>query len=183
MTVQAHQPVTIRLVTPDDLPILARLYRRCFREPPWLEVFSQSATLSYFAECLESHHSIFLVAERSGKVIGGAVGFATKDKPDVLQELTSSAGESYYFAELFVAKSYRRRKVGQQLVTARWQLAQALGYRAAAVRTSVDQLAIINLYTARGFTEVTRMWSESEKIIAGQTVTQADERVILFGQL
>ncbi|HBR80730.1 MAG: hypothetical protein UX09_C0043G0008 [Candidatus Uhrbacteria bacterium GW2011_GWE2_45_35] len=171
----------IRPVRQQDLPALINLYRQCFREPPWFEEFTSLEVFDDFTLVLAWPDHIFLVAEEAGQIVGGAIAYDLKYKPDVAAHI-SEGGQTIYMAELFVDKNLRFQGVGRALVFARLALARLKGYTNLAVRTSVDQPAIKHLYCdILGATVVAAQDVVSTKIIAGVPQQISDKRIIVCG--
>ncbi|MBU0531192.1 GNAT family N-acetyltransferase [Patescibacteria group bacterium] len=165
-----------------DLVALIELYQLCFAEAPWYERFIFDELVEYFTHIVGLKHSIFLVAERDGELIGAAVAFPLCDKPDVLELIGNT--KALYLAELFVHSDMRGQGVAKQLVEERFRMAYRLGYRDAFVRTSVDQPLIVNLYMGRyRFLLITSQAVTSTKFINGVEQKIPDTRLIMGGEI
>ncbi len=176
----------IRPYRPEDLEVLIALYIVCFREPPWLEVFTPEEMRADFETILSWSETIFLVSEDdAGKVIGAGIGFHVCRKADVCRLLPNAAmRQSFYVAELFVDSSSRMRGVCHSLVAGLIDRAIMAGFCALCVRTSVDQLAIRRLFVgSRGCKEISTEEVVSRKLIDGAIVNVPDTRVVMVGEI
>jgi len=172
MEIRTFNPAT-------DISTTVCLYRACFAEPPWFEHFLPNEVVDDFMWIRGLDNSVFLVAVENEVVIAGAAGFPLQDKPEVLKLVNDP--EAYYLAELFVQRNWRGSGLARQMIQRRFELIRQMGYRRAIVRTSVEQPAILALYSSFGFTEMNRQDVRSRKVIEGVEQMAPDTRVILVG--
>ena len=138
----------VRPYRPEDLEILIALYIACFREPPWLEVFTPEEVRADLESILSWPEAIFVVAQDEvGKVIGAGIGFHVCRKSDVCRLLPDPIlRQSFYVAELFVDPTARSRGVCRALAEMLIVLAREAKFPSLSVRTSVDQCVIRQLF-------------------------------------
>ncbi len=176
---------TVRPYRLKDLDLLISLYILCFREPPWLEVFTTEEVRADFAEILSWPEAVFLVAvDEDEKVVGAGIGFHVCRKADVWKLLPPSMRNSFYIAELFVDSTSRTRGACRALTNGLIGEARPAGFRTLSVRTSVDQLAIRHLFVDKlGCAEVATEGVVSRKLIDGAIVEVPDTRVLMAGEI
>lgn len=176
-------PAFVRLTRREDLPVLVSLYVRAFAEPPWEEENIAFDVRTDFERYIAAS-VVFVSAVADQKVIGGAVAFPIGEMPKVLSLLSATEREDFYMAELFIAPEYRQRRAGYLLTLARMAAGRDRGFRRFAVRTSVNQPAIINMYQ-RHFGATIAAYDNvvSPKLRNGKRVMEADTRVILVGNI
>lgn len=172
-----------------DIQEVVDLYRRCFAEPPWFEVFDPAELETDLRGDLVRYNAVSVVVEKDEKIVGVGMGFGVRCKDDVKVLLPQEYQDSFYVSELFVDPDYRRQGICQQLV---YELFEGACWRGwafgggkplACVRTSINQPAIINLFASRGFKVTARQDVESVKMIDGNEVVVPDTRVILIGRM
>ncbi len=161
---------------------LSALYRTCFAESPWFEVFGSGEVEEDLLSALQKRDGVIVLAEKDGKIIGASVGYAFIHRTD-MSDLIENSDRVYYYAELFVQNQYRGLGVANMLIAEREKVARQRGYLAAMVRTSVVQQIIQDIYSGRGFRVIARQNVMSDKVIDGQAVRVPDERVIMHGAL
>lgn len=122
----------IRLLTPDEAPVLDRVAPDVFDFP-----IDARWTAEFFADA--RHHLV--VALLDGEVIGMATGvhYVHPDKPPEL-----------WVNEVGVAPPYQRQGLGRQLLRALFAHAQTLGCAEAWVGTEPDNWPARGLYASLG---------------------------------
>lgn len=166
------------------IPQLACIYRDCFAEPPWHEVFAANEVEADLREALTKSSGVIVVAQEGTALIGAAVGYALAHRADMIDMLAVPERQfAYYYAELFVAATHRGVGVARRLIDARERFAIAQGFTSATVRTSVAQQIIQDIYLARGYSITARQQVMSDKVINNTLVRVPDERVIMHGKL
>ncbi len=172
----------IRPFTHEDVSQAARLYCTCFAEPPWFESFDPREVTQEMEDILARTDAAAQVAVENGRVVGAAYGFDLATKDDVAA-LVRPAPPAFYVSEIFVAPDRRVRGTARTMTQALLRQAAAAGYVDGAVRTSVDQPAILRLFAGLGWTVAAEQTVVSPKLVDGQTVHAPDRRVILTGRL
>lgn len=181
----------------EDLPRVIELYRTCFAEPPWYEVFDSIELEKEFMEMLSWSDCVFLVEERENKIVGVAIGFSIRRKPEVQalirytlidQDIDDKDvlryAKGFYAAELFVDPSMRNRGICGELNKKMLREACAKKFDCVIARTSVDQPIIQHLYlNVLHCNVVAKQKTVSTKFIDGKSVVAPDTRVIMAGPI
>lgn len=169
---------TIRPLVSTDIETLAAIYCACFAEPPWYEVFLREEVIADMQGVLDWPDAIMAVAEVDGVLVGAAWLFAISRKPDVFK-LAKIPETSPYISEIFVSPSARQNGIARALVAD--LLSRVRNETQGAVRTSLDQPSIINLFQELGWSIVATETVTSQKHINGKVAEAPDTRVILVG--
>ncbi len=170
----------IRPLEPTDVEILAAIYCACFAEYPWCEDFTLEEVINEILGVMKYEDAVMAVAEANGSVIGASWLFNLHRKVDVM-DLVGIPRTSPYISEIFVAPHARLKGVANALVSN--ILSRASSPKHGAVRTSVEQPAIIRLFEKLGWKIVTTETVISKKRINGSVVDAPDTRVILVGSV
>ena len=174
--------MVIRFFTRQDLLALVSLYRDCFAEAPWFEVFDAEELTLEFEEIFSWPDTIFLVGVVDGQIVGGAIGFSVSRKSDVIATIPKKFHEGFYISELFVDAKFRKRGIAKVFAAELRRLAIANGFCFGVVRTSVDQPIIQHMYVdVFGFKIVATQETVSTKVIDGIAQEAPDSRVIMAG--
>ena len=166
-----------------DLTGIVALYQACFGEAPWFEVFDPAELATEFQRLTTWPETVILIAEQSGKIVGGTVGFDLKRQTDVAELLGPQSAPHFYLSERFVDQSRRKQGIAEQLMRERFKVARFLGYSKGVVRTSVNQPIIRAIYARLEFTLAAIQHVESVKLVNGVEELRTDERVILRGKI
>lgn len=177
-----------------DMKETITLYQKCFAEAPWFEVFDPKELSDDFWVKMRDSTGVFLVCERDGKIVGGAIGFDLVCKEDVRMRLIDysidhhsfeiSTGHAFYIAELFVDSSLRGQGIAKRMAGVCLEFARDNGYRMAVVRTSLEQTIIQHLFIdGFGFKPVARQAILATKCIDGVTEELAYTSVIMAGAI
>lgn len=97
---------------------LIKLYQEVFAAPPYEEVF-QAEEVQQIFEVLFLQGMVLLAREERGLVIGFCAGLPLLLEERIAQLASNHSidpAETWYFAELGVAETHRRRGIAQQLV-------------------------------------------------------------------
>lgn len=189
--------MSIRSATKNDLPHVIELYRTCFAEPPWYEVFDSVELEQEFTEMLTWSDCVFLVYEQRDKIVGCAIGFSIHRKPDVQALVINTLidrdigdkdvlryAKAFYAAELFVDPSTRNRGICGELNKKMLLEARAKKFDCVMARTSVNQLIIQHLYLdVLHCNVIAKQKTVSTKMIDGKEVLTSDMRVIMAGSI
>ena len=123
----------IRKMQPEDVKTIAELEKVCFSDP-WSE--------NSIASELNNRLSYWLVAEVDDKIAGYVGSQSVLDGADMMN--------------LAVAPEYRRKGIGQALVTALTDYLQQNGIIALLLEVRVSNDPAINLYRSLGFEPIGR---------------------------
>lgn len=174
--------MSIRIANEKDLPVVVRLYQNCYGESPWFEVFDSEELLSELKEILLWKDTIFLVYEHEQRIVGAAIGFSVKHKPDVRKLVPAQFKNAFYFSELFVDISMRNCGIGKLLIHQRISRARYNGYTHGIVRTSIAQPIVQHVYIdTYKYKIVATQETISTKVIEGVKQEAPDTRVIMAG--
>ena len=126
--------IDIRLLGPDDLPVLERVAE---------DVFDGPVVARWASACLSDPRHHLVVAIEEGTVVGmaSAVDYVHPDKAPQL-----------WINELGVAPTHQRRGIGRQLLQALLAHGRALGCTEAWLGTEFDNQAARGLYEDAGST-------------------------------
>ena len=175
--------MSIQLGSMNDVPALEALYRTCFGEPPWNEVFAKGEVEAYFEKFFLWPEMIMPVKRIEGRVVAGTVAYHVCRKTDVYELLQGVDRNALYIAELFVDSAHRGRSFARDLTRILFQYSINVGFTRAVVRTSKDQFIIRSLCKSLGFQEVASQEVVSKKLLDGVEVDIPDTRVIFAGNI
>lgn len=126
---RAVEGLSVREVRYEDIPAIYEIERLCFKDPYELPLLQMYYAIS---------RSLFLVAEREGRVVGYAIGLAKK------------WGEGHVIS-IAVHPEWRRRGVGRRLMLQLLERMRRMGVRWVRLEVRVSNEAAINLYRKLGF--------------------------------
>lgn len=126
---RAVEGLSVREVRYEDIPAIYEIERLCFKDPYELPLLQMYYAIS---------RSLFLVAEREGRVVGYAIGLAKK------------WGEGHVIS-IAVHPEWRRRGVGKRLMLQLLEKMRRMGVRWVRLEVRVSNEAAINLYRRLGF--------------------------------
>ena len=126
---RAVEGLSVREVRYEDIPAIYEIERLCFKDPYELPLLQMYYAIS---------RSLFLVAEKEGRVVGYAIGLAKK------------WGEGHVIS-IAVHPEWRRRGVGKRLMLQLLEKMRRMGVRWVRLEVRVSNEAAINLYRRLGF--------------------------------
>ena len=126
---RAVEGLSVREVRYKDIPAIYEIERLCFKDPYELPLLEMYYAIS---------RSLFLVAEKEGRVVGYAIGLAKK------------WGEGHVIS-IAVHPEWRRRGVGKRLMLQLLEKMRRMGVRWVRLEVRVSNEAAINLYRRLGF--------------------------------
>jgi len=126
---RAVEGLSVREVRYKDIPAIYEIERLCFKDPYELPLLEMYYAIS---------RSLFLVAEKEGRVVGYAIGLAKK------------WGEGHVIS-IAVHPEWRRRGVGKRLMLELLEKMRRMGVRWVRLEVRVSNEAAINLYRRLGF--------------------------------
>lgn len=124
--------VTIRQMQPDDVRRVHKIEQKNFVMPWSIQVFSY--------EVKNNPHSLTLVAERNGTLIGYSVSYIIVDEMHLLN--------------LSVDKKYQRQKTGELLLSINIDYAKKMKCLSITLEVRESNRAAIDLYHKFGFNQV-----------------------------
>lgn len=156
---------------------LIQMYQSIFGEEPYFEVFAPDEILGYFKKFLEK--GTVLVAKNAEGVIGFAASLPLNAEDEVKNNAEQNGIESKkcgYIAELAVAKTMRRKRIGQGLME---ELLMNVPDQYILLRTNEDNVPAIKLYEKLGFSKVISMKeSVTRERVGGETLE--DQRIFMI---
>lgn len=107
-----------RLAQHTDLTKLALILKAAYSVAPWNEVWSEKQALRRLQAIMHNYESICIVAEDSGNLCGGILGFVDP----------YADSDFFFVSELFVLPEYRKRGIGHQLIASLEDVLQEKGF-------------------------------------------------------
>lgn len=183
----AERPDGIRILR-IDTPTGAELWRAAFvgayqaiwSEPPYNERFFPEEAEGVLRRAVRIPDNITLLAVReTGVVVGFAVAYPVKDRPDVVRDIRGllPIEHTMYFAELGVLEEVRQHGLGHQLVDLRLSLIDRSRFNNVLLRTSAVRNASYEMYRKMGFVDTGVYMEVPSRRLDGTTRT--DRRLFL----
>ncbi len=125
--------IDLRTPLASDLPAVAAIEEASFGDP-W--------SAKEFSSVLSVDHSIFLIAESSGEIVGYAIAISVLDEAEILN--------------VAVSPSRRGKGIGGDLLDAALKEVESRGVESVFLEVRVSNAAARALYQSRGFAEISR---------------------------
>jgi PhnO protein len=120
------------------------------------QLFEQDAFEKNYGRCISGVNNIYLVAVDEKNM---AVGFISCHG----QILLHHGGMVYEIQEFFVAKEYRRKGVGRQLLKSLQEILHTKQYESFEVTANKKRVETIRFYKSNGFNETHRKLTKEKK--------------------
>ena len=139
------QPINIRPIQPEDNAAIANIIRSTMAEfgvnKPGTVYFDETTDHLYelFSSTAGSHYT---VAEKNGKLVGGAGIFPTAGLPDTTCELV----------KMYLLSEVRGMGIGKYMINSCLEFARALGYTQVYLETMPELVKAVSVYEKTGFT-------------------------------
>lgn len=161
-----------------DKGLILKLYKDCFKEPPYEEVFDETEINAIFFKYLEKGVLMFCSKDTRENIIGFVAAVPLKYEKEVA-ELAKNHGydpsTDWYYADVGVAKEFRKNGIGQNLAT---QLIKIIPANKIIMRTQEKNAASIACHIDVGFKIVDGMYQNIEKKRTSG-IKEADKRIFL----
>lgn len=122
--------INIRMMTKEDLPIVALIEEKIF-STPWSE--------KAFEDSLESSNTIYIVAEKDSNVVGYCGLYMSLDEGNI--------------TNVAIAPEYRRQHMAENMLHHMFKLAKEKGIINAFLEVRETNVVAIKLYEKLGFKE------------------------------
>lgn len=163
---------------------LIKIYKQCFFEPPWNEMFEDDEVKSWFYEMINFPKNICLVIFHQDRLVGATFTFPAQYKDDVKSYLPVNINlkEVIYLAEIFISQDFRRRSLGERLHNERLSLAAKEEFKWALQRTNFNS-KMFPLLIKTEFKVIGEQDVLSKKVINGKILEISDKRAISLKKL
>ena len=143
---QSHRPVSVRLLTPDDVGLMESLlttFGEAFNEAETYS--SKRPAAEYLKQLLGGDSFIALAALKGGRVVGGLAAYELKKFEQQRSEV--------YIYDLAVSVAHRRERIATALINELKQIAESRGVYVIFVQADIGDEPAIALYTKLGVRE------------------------------
>ncbi len=139
-----EEPIIIRTIEPTDNAILASIIRTSLEEfnankPD--TVYFDETTDNLYQLFSSTDKSIYFVAEKNGKILGGGGIFPTENLPEGFCELV----------KMYLTKNARGKGLGRKMLEHCLQAAKDLGYTTVYLESMPELSTALKVYEKLGF--------------------------------
>lgn len=158
--------------------LILKLYKDCFKDPPYEEVFNEIEINSIFLKYFEKGILMFCSKDNRENIIGFVAAIPLKYEKEVA-DLAKNHGydpsTDWYYADVGVAKEFRGNGIGRYLAT---ELIKLIPANRIIMRTQEKNAASQACHRKVGFEIIDGMYQNIEKDrISG--IKEEDKRIFL----